>query len=106
VDSIEVMLSRIRSRGSGDTLIDEWTECDTDGDVKYATVSAFGDTTHTLIERNGYPKRQFLPGWVLSPLEECLRDSVWSKLPAVELQDIDHVAANQPIGSLVDIVKW
>lgn len=41
---------------------DVWSEKDEFGEVKMAVLKAFGDTTHTLVERKNY-RGPFLPGY-------------------------------------------
>lgn len=41
---------------------DVWSETDEFGEVKMAILKAFGDTTHTLVERKNY-RGPFLPGY-------------------------------------------
>ncbi len=103
MDSIEDIVSHISLSGQ---VVHQWLESDKNGSVRFADLLAFGDTTHTLIQRNDYPKDLFLPGWTLSPLKLPLKQSIWSKLEPIDLEFIDHVAANQPTGSMANIAKW
>lgn len=105
MDSIDALKSRIKS-DSHDDSISVRTDSDSKGSVRYSIVCPFGDITHTIIERNNYPRESFLPGWRLSPLLSSLNNSIWAKLPDIDLQNIDHVAINQPIGSLAAVSKW
>lgn len=63
---------------------------DDNGEVVTATVEAFGDCTHTFVERRNY-RGSFLPGYrsvdAHDPVNECL--------PTIEIQDIDHCVSNQ-----------
>ena len=64
---------------------------DKDGHVKVATIQTYGQTTHTLIERNQY-HGIFLPGYrddtgIVDPLAKFL--------PGVHLSKIDHCVGNQ-----------
>ena len=104
VCSMDGLLRHIRQTTG--QRVNEWQESDKYGSVKFANLMAFGDTTHTLIERNGYPKDLFLPGWGTSPLQSALKSSVWSKLPPTGLQFVDHVAANQSTGQMSEVCKW
>lgn len=61
VDDLSVLLEHSKSRG-GTILKDIWTEKDEFGEVKMAIIKAFGDTTHTLIERKNY-RGSWLPGY-------------------------------------------
>lgn len=103
VDSIEELVSKISKSGQ---IVDQWLDSDNNGRVKFANLSAFGDITHTLIERNDYPKELFLPGWKISPLNKIVKESIWTKLPSIDLQFIDHLAVNQSVGLISSIVKW
>ena len=104
MSAIEGLVRHIRQT-SGQEITD-WYESDKNGSVKFANITAFGDTTHTLIQRNGYPRDLFLPGWTASPLRSALASSLWSKLPPVNLGFIDHVATNQQVGQTAQVVKW
>ncbi|XP_054165628.1 4-hydroxyphenylpyruvate dioxygenase-like [Oppia nitens] len=104
VESVDEMVRQIQQ--TSDQPVRQWSESDANGTVKYVNVSAFGDTTHTLIERNGYPRNLFLPGWQSSPLESALKNSIWSELSSIDLQFIDHLAANQIYGQMSKVVKW
>lgn len=48
-------------------------ESDEDGKVRMATLSTYGDLTHTLIERSDY-KGKFLPGYKNHYLKDPLED--------------------------------
>ena len=60
------------------------------GKVKIARIRTYGDTTHTLIQRNGY-KGVFLPGFRAEQEE----DPIEKYLPQVGLNVIDHCVGNQ-----------
>ena len=60
------------------------------GKVKIARIRTYGDTTHTLIQRDGY-KGVFLPGFRAVQEE----DPVEKFLPQVGLGVIDHCVGNQ-----------
>ncbi|KAI1179485.1 4-hydroxyphenylpyruvate dioxygenase [Nemania sp. FL0916] len=66
-----------------------------EGDVMTAVVRTYGDTTHTLISRQGYTGA-FLPGFVA-------RDPAPSSvaLPAIDLVRIDHCVGNQDWNEMV-----
>lgn len=86
--------------------VKEWVDEDNHGKVKYAKLNAFGNTSHTLIERANYPQERFLPKWDQSPLNDSLEKSVWSHLPPVGLQRIDHLALNQYTGTMNKVAQW
>lgn len=60
------------------------------GSVKYARIKTYGDTTHTLIQRDGY-RGAFLPGF----RAVTGTDKIQSYLPEVKLQVVDHCVGNQ-----------
>lgn len=60
------------------------------GTVKYARIRTYGDTTHTLIQRNNY-KGSFLPGF--RSVDEV--DKIQAYLPEVKLEVVDHCVGNQ-----------
>ncbi|KAL7827280.1 hypothetical protein SRHO_G00329980 [Serrasalmus rhombeus] len=71
------------------------------GKVKLAVLQTYGDTTHTLVEREGYTGL-FLPGFHTS----LFRDPLLDQLPSGKLEFIDHVVGNQPDDEMVPVVEW
>jgi len=71
---------------------------DEDGSVFIAEIQTFGDTIHTLIERNNY-KGRFLPGF------QNIDDFDIDFEPA-GLVHIDHLVGNQPDGEMEPVVQW
>ena len=68
-----------------------WIEEDENGKVIMATISTFGDTTHTFIQRSEF-KGIFLPNY-----EAIIeKDPLESLLPSTKLNFIDHCVGNQP----------
>ncbi|CAG2112348.1 unnamed protein product [Medioppia subpectinata] len=104
VNSMDDLVQHIKLNSGQE--VKQWSESDPKGNVKFSRLSAFGDTTHTLIERNGYPKELFLPGWQSSTLESALKNSLWSKLEPTNIRFIDHLAINQPVGQIQPLIKW
>jgi 4-hydroxyphenylpyruvate dioxygenase len=68
------------------------------GSVTRSTVAAYGDTTHTFVQRDGY-RGPFAPGYESAPLPSPVG-------PPVGLTQIDHVVANVPEGALESWVHW
>lgn len=62
----------------------------------------YGDTTHTLVERNGY-KGLFLPGFK-QPYNKD--DSILKLLPKTNLKFVDHVVGNQPDTEMEPVAEW
>lgn len=80
----------------GGKLIEPISEkSDEFGTVKIAKILAFGDLTHSFIEKNDY-KGFFLPGYIRHPSYEQLNDV----LGRFDLCRIDHVGAPQLFGEL------
>ncbi|KAL8290381.1 hypothetical protein RQP46_002639 [Phenoliferia psychrophenolica] len=73
-----------------------WIEQDKDGFVRMAIIRTFGDTTHTLVERQGYTGA-FLPGFKDVSREI---DPICAFLPDPNLQWIDHCVGNQDWGGM------
>ncbi|KMU88870.1 4-hydroxyphenylpyruvate dioxygenase [Coccidioides immitis H538.4] len=70
------------------------------GEIQMATIGAYGDTTHTFINRETY-NGPFLPGYTI--VNE--RDLINNHLPAVNFIDIDHCVGNQPWNGVDKAVK-
>lgn len=68
-----------------------WIEEDENGKVIMATISTFGDTTHTFIQRSEF-KGIFLPNYEAT----IEKDPLESLLPLTKLNFIDHCVGNQP----------
>jgi 4-hydroxyphenylpyruvate dioxygenase len=71
---------------------------DRSGSVTRSTVAAYGDTTHTFVQRDGY-RGPFAPGYEAARLPSPVG-------PPVGLTQIDHVVANVPEGALGTWVDW
>lgn len=70
------------------------------GSIQMATIGAYGDTTHTFINREAYTG-PFLPGY--ATIDE--RDPINDFLPAVDFIEIDHCVGNQPWDGVDKAVK-
>ncbi|UXI22652.1 hypothetical protein NH340_JMT08595 [Sarcoptes scabiei] len=103
VDSLASFSKRIQSLG---LPMKQWSEEDDYGQVNYLQLKAFGNTTHTLVERKDYPIARFLPKWESNPLQNHLEKSVWAKLPNTGLKKIDHLAMNQLTGTGKGVAEW
>ena len=71
------------------------------GTYQYATIRAYGDTTHTFVKRDDY-KGVFAPGYL--PLDPDRYSPRTFK--AVGLEAIDHVVANVEEGRMNEWVNW
>ncbi|PGG98630.1 4-hydroxyphenylpyruvate dioxygenase [Blastomyces parvus] len=71
------------------------------GKIELATIKSYGDTTHTLVNRDHY-KGCFMPGYVRVENGDAINEL----LPAVEFIEIDHCVGNQPWNGLDKAVKF
>ncbi|KAG9658641.1 4-hydroxyphenylpyruvate dioxygenase, partial [Aureobasidium melanogenum] len=72
------------------------------GYVKTATIQTYGQTTHTLIERQNY-RGLFFPGFRLEP---TTKDPLNLILPPVTLEAIDHCVGNQDWNEMDDVCAY
>jgi 4-hydroxyphenylpyruvate dioxygenase len=72
------------------------------GYVKTATIQTYGETTHTLIERQNY-RGVFFPGFRLEP---NTKDPLNLILPPVTLEAIDHCVGNQDWNEMDDVCAY
>ncbi|UYV61364.1 HPD [Cordylochernes scorpioides] len=100
VEDIEAIVETARQRGAK-IVKDIWEEKDEFGSVKFAVVQTYGDTTHTLIQRDNYRGR-FLPHYKPPLQEDCLLP----KLPPCLLQVIDHCVGNMPDNAMAPTSEW
>ncbi|XP_060786657.1 4-hydroxyphenylpyruvate dioxygenase [Neoarius graeffei] len=100
VEDCDSLVQKARERGAI-ILKEPHVLKDDFGSVKLAVLQTYGDTTHTLVERNGYTGL-FLPGFHM-PL---FRDPLLAQLPSGHLDFIDHVVGNQPDDEMMPVVEW
>lgn len=100
VKGLDEIIEKCKANGVK-VIKDIWTEEDEGGKVLFAKVQTFGDTTHTLIERNGY-RGLFLPGYK----PPICSDPLLQTLPPTQLFIIDHVVGNQPELQMEDAARW
>jgi 4-hydroxyphenylpyruvate dioxygenase len=67
------------------------------GEVRQASIAAYGDTVHTFVERDSY-RGPFLPGYERPPGPQASSDTLFT--------GIDHVVGNIERGSLGDWVAF
>ncbi|KAK6475419.1 4-hydroxyphenylpyruvate dioxygenase [Huso huso] len=101
VEDCDYLVQKARERGA--VIVKEpWVEQDQHGEVKFAIIQTYGDTTHTLVEYLGPYKGLFLPGYG----KPMFTDPLLPKLPSGCLSFIDHVVGNQPDNDMVPISDW
>ncbi|EEH45486.1 4-hydroxyphenylpyruvate dioxygenase [Paracoccidioides brasiliensis Pb18] len=71
------------------------------GEIEVATIKSYGDTTHTLVNRDNY-RGCFMPGYVRVDAEDPINEF----LPAINFIEIDHCVGNQPWNGLDEAVKF
>ncbi|KAJ5123673.1 hypothetical protein N7448_009770 [Penicillium atrosanguineum] len=77
---------------------------DGNGQITTATIGTYGDTVHSLVNREQYESNApFLPGYRTIDANE---DPINQILPAIEFIEIDHCVGNQSWGGLDRIVKY
>ena len=80
------------ARKTGATVLSEpHDETDEHGTVRSATIKAYGDTTHTLVDRHRY-HGPYLPGYVARTSE--------APRPAQAFVALDHVVGNVELGAM------
>ena len=86
------------ARAAGATIVTEpHDESDDDGTVRTATIAAYGETLHTLVDRSRY-HGAYLPGYVA-------RTSA-AALPEPAFTELDHVVGNVELGKMDEWVGF
>lgn len=105
VDNLDVILKRAVEKGA--TIINgplELHDTDDHGSfVRMATVSTFGDVTHTFVDRKFYTGL-FLPGYQKTPLNGL--SSFLKGLPGVNLTHVDHCVGSQNQDEIIKTSDW
>ena len=84
------------ARAQGATVLDEPHELrDEHGSVRLASLAAYGDTRHTLVQRGDY-RGPYLPGYVARRSGFVKRDGAPKRL----FQALDHVVGNVELGAM------
>jgi 4-hydroxyphenylpyruvate dioxygenase len=98
VDSVDAVY-QAAVRNGAQVVASPRTSKDSHGHVKMATIRTYGDTTHTLVEREQY-SGVFLPGY---RSENGGKDPLSRFLPSVGLEAIDHCVGNQDWDEMEDV---
>ncbi|KAH8701192.1 4-hydroxyphenylpyruvate dioxygenase [Phaeosphaeriaceae sp. PMI808] len=101
VDNVDVIYSVAVSSGAT-SISAPHSISDSNGSVRLATIRTYGDTTHTLIQKNEY-KGTFLPGYRSEPKT---LDALSSFLPSVQLSAIDHCVGNQDWDEMENVCEY
>jgi len=94
VDDVDWAYHTAIERGA-ESAREPYTLRDAQGEVRIASIHTYGDTLHTLINRDHY-QGHFLPGFVD-------RDEPGE---TVGLQEVDHIVGNVELGRMNEWVKW
>jgi 4-hydroxyphenylpyruvate dioxygenase len=100
VDDAKGIYNKAISRGAK-SVREPQELTDEHGTVIVASIATYGDTIHTMVQRNGY-KGFFLPGYIKHPLSEPLN----KLLPETGLSHVDHVVGNHPDGEMEIAGNW
>src|SRR5699024_10875356 len=100
VPDVDVCIEHARTVGA--TIVEEPHDVsDEHGTVRLASIAAYGDTRHTLVDRSGYDG-VYLPGYV--PVS-----SAYEKRPGAPqrmFQALDHVVGNVELGRMDEWVAF
>lgn len=96
VDDVEAIYDSAVKQGAVGVQVPTRVE-DEHGAVKLAVIQTYGQTTHTLLQKDGYDG-VFLPGY----RAEMRRDPMTDLLPQCALQVIDHCVGNQDWDEMED----
>lgn len=94
VDDARALYASVEAKGAT-TVQEPIVLEDENGMVIIAAIKAYGDTTHTFVERRNY-RGVFLPGY--QPVTS--EDPIVRCLPEVRLEVIDHFVGNQDWGEM------
>jgi 4-hydroxyphenylpyruvate dioxygenase len=90
------------ARAQGATVVAEPHDLsDEDGTVRLATIAAYGDTVHTLVDRSRY-RGVHLPGYVARTSTFVKREGAPKRL----FQAVDHVVGNVELGAMDEWVTF
>ena len=90
------------ARSIGATILAEPTDMtDEHGTVRIAAIGTYGDTRHTLVQRNDY-KGPYLPGYVAKSSDIVRAEGA----PKRYFQALDHVVGNVELGKMDEWVEF
>eukprot|EP00002_Diphylleia_rotans_P005038 TRINITY_DN1402_c0_g1_i1.p2 TRINITY_DN1402_c0_g1~~TRINITY_DN1402_c0_g1_i1.p2 ORF type:complete len:381 (-),score=102.40 TRINITY_DN1402_c0_g1_i1:332-1474(-) len=99
VDDVRGIYEKAISRGAKSISAPQ-DLTDENGTVTIATIATYGDTHHTLVNRDNYTGI-FLPGF-----KAATADPLLTNLPYVGLKFVDHVVGNQPDNEMLPVAEW
>lgn len=102
VDNLEAIYTSAVAAGA-ESIASPHTIKDANGTVRLATIKTYGDTTHTLIQKESY-SGVFLPGYQTSSI--AATDALTKFLPPVHLSHIDHCVGNQDWDEMENVCDY
>ncbi|PVI08612.1 4-hydroxyphenylpyruvate dioxygenase [Periconia macrospinosa] len=102
VDNLDAIYTSAVAAGA-ESIASPHTIKDSHGTVRLATIKTYGDTTHTLIQKESYAG-VFLPGYQSSSIPST--DALTKFLPPVHLSHIDHCVGNQDWNEMENICDY
>ncbi|RCK70710.1 4-hydroxyphenylpyruvate dioxygenase [Desertihabitans brevis] len=100
VPDVDRCVAHARSVGAT-VLVEPHDLSDEHGTVRTATLAAYGDTVHTLVDRSRYTG-PFLPGFVARTSGHVPREGA----PTRVFQALDHVVGNVELGKMDEWVRF
>ena len=103
VDNVQSVYDYAVSHGAK-SVKEVWEEEDEGGKVIFATVSTYGDTTHTLVQGSDDYKGAFLPNF--AAVDGASEDPLLHVLPIPQLSFVDHCVGNQGDQQMVPVAEF
>ena len=92
----------IQARRAGATVLQEPTDVSDDrGTMRMAAIATYGETRHTLVQRNGHPG-PYLPGYVARQSPYVKREGQPKRI----FQALDHIVGNVELGRMDEWVGF
>ena len=100
VPDVDRCIAHARQQGAT-VLVEPHDLTDADGTVRLATIAAYGETRHTLVDRSGY-RGPYLPGYVARTSTFVKREGA----PKRVFQALDHAVGNVELGRMDEWVDF
>ncbi len=100
VPDVDRCITHARAEGAT-VLVEPHDETDEHGTVRLASIAAYGDTRHTLVDRSRY-RGPYLPGYVARTSTFQRREGAPKRI----FQALDHVVGNVELGHMDEWVDY
>lgn len=100
VPDVDKCIAHARSQGAT-VLVEPHDVSDEQGTVRSATIAAYGETRHTLVDRSRY-RGPYLPGYVERTSTHRKREGAPKRI----FQALDHVVGNVELGKMDEWVSF